>query len=374
MYNEPMRTMRPVHDEQLLGRVYGDIIGAKWTAVIVHDLSEGPRRFSELERSCPGISPRTLSERLRVLEQEGIIERTSARRRVDYALTEKGEALLPIIDAMRAVRARVARPRARARARRLRPARRLASGRVFEARRASRARGDAERDVARRGSRSFGECMLAPGRAKPVRIVGMPLSASAGTIGSVPPLRRSSGRGRARARRRPGRAAPPVRRGMRPAGARTSARSRVGASGRGVAQQPLERRAISSTSWPGASRIETFASASTGSTVFCSAARRRDAVHVDRRAGQRAEVELLGRRSSIGARPPRRARSPPGRARPRTRAPRRSGRDAGAQLVRDARRRPRESHERVHGVQGGAAEDPRVEVALAASAGARGSR
>ena len=78
-----------------------DIIGAKWTAVIVHDLSEGPRRFSELERSCPGISPRTLSERLRVLEQEGIIQRTSARRRVDYSLTEKGEALLPIIDAMR---------------------------------------------------------------------------------------------------------------------------------------------------------------------------------------------------------------------------------------------------------------------------------
>ncbi|HEX5469747.1 MAG TPA: helix-turn-helix domain-containing protein [Gaiellaceae bacterium] len=78
-----------------------DIIGAKWTAVIVHDLSEGSRRFSELERSCPGISPRTLSERLRVLEQEGIIRRTSARRRVDYRLTEKGEALLPIIDAMR---------------------------------------------------------------------------------------------------------------------------------------------------------------------------------------------------------------------------------------------------------------------------------
>ena len=44
-----------------------DIIGSKWTAIIVHDLSEGPRRFSELERSCPGISPRTLSERLRVL-------------------------------------------------------------------------------------------------------------------------------------------------------------------------------------------------------------------------------------------------------------------------------------------------------------------
>jgi DNA-binding HxlR family transcriptional regulator len=96
-----MRTMRPVHDANCSVACTADIIGAKWTAVIVHDMSEGPRRFSELERSCPGISPRTLSERLRVLEQESILQRTSARRRVDYSLTEKGEALLPIIDAMR---------------------------------------------------------------------------------------------------------------------------------------------------------------------------------------------------------------------------------------------------------------------------------
>ena len=96
-----MRTMRPVHDEQCSVACTADIIGSKWTAVIVHDLSEGPRRFSELERSCPGISPRTLSERLRVLEQDGLIARTSERRRVDYRLTEKGESLLPIIEAMR---------------------------------------------------------------------------------------------------------------------------------------------------------------------------------------------------------------------------------------------------------------------------------
>jgi len=96
-----MRTMRPVHDANCSVACTADIIGAKWTAVIVHDLSGGPRRFSELERSCPGISPRTLSERLRVLEQEGIIQRTSARRRVDYSLTDKGDALLPIIDEMR---------------------------------------------------------------------------------------------------------------------------------------------------------------------------------------------------------------------------------------------------------------------------------
>ena len=73
-----------------------EILGAKWTAVLVHDLSEGPRRFCELEHSCRGISPRTLSERLRALEQEGILGRRSypeSPPRVEYELTEKGDAL-----------------------------------------------------------------------------------------------------------------------------------------------------------------------------------------------------------------------------------------------------------------------------------------
>src|SRR5919197_1089198 len=96
-----MRTMKAVHDESCSVACTAEIIGSKWTAIIVHDLSEGPRRFSELERSCPGISPRTLSERLRVLEQEGVIARTSARRRVVTELPEKGEAPLPITDAWR---------------------------------------------------------------------------------------------------------------------------------------------------------------------------------------------------------------------------------------------------------------------------------
>jgi DNA-binding HxlR family transcriptional regulator len=81
-----------------------EIIGAKWTALLVHDLSEGPRRFSELEHSCAGISPRTLSERLRALEDDGLVERRSYAEsppRVEYELTEKGEALLPIIEEMR---------------------------------------------------------------------------------------------------------------------------------------------------------------------------------------------------------------------------------------------------------------------------------
>ena len=97
--------MNPVHESTSCSvAACAEIVGAKWTAILVHDLSEGARRFSELEHSCGGISPRTLSERLRALEHEGIVVRRSypeSPPRVEYELTEKGEALLPIIDAMR---------------------------------------------------------------------------------------------------------------------------------------------------------------------------------------------------------------------------------------------------------------------------------
>jgi DNA-binding HxlR family transcriptional regulator len=100
-----MRTMNAVHESTSCAvAACAEIIGAKWTALLVHDLSEGPRRFSELEHSCAGISPRTLSERLRVLEDEGLVERRSYAEsppRVEYELTEKGQALLPIIGEMR---------------------------------------------------------------------------------------------------------------------------------------------------------------------------------------------------------------------------------------------------------------------------------
>jgi DNA-binding HxlR family transcriptional regulator len=95
-----MRTMNPIHDSSCSVAACAEILGAKWTAVLVHDLSEGPRRFGELEHSCKGISPRTLS----VLEHEEIVVRRSYAEsppRVEYELTEKGEALLPIIDEMR---------------------------------------------------------------------------------------------------------------------------------------------------------------------------------------------------------------------------------------------------------------------------------
>jgi DNA-binding HxlR family transcriptional regulator len=80
-----------------------DIIGAKWTALLIYDLARGTKRFRELEHSCAGISSRTLAERLRALEQAGVVRRHSypeSPPRVEYELTEKGAALLPIIDAM----------------------------------------------------------------------------------------------------------------------------------------------------------------------------------------------------------------------------------------------------------------------------------
>ena len=81
-----------------------DIVCGKWTLLLVRELSEGHSRFCELERSLTGISPRTLSLRLRALEEEGIVERhmfPEVPPRVEYALTEKGRALLPIIEGMR---------------------------------------------------------------------------------------------------------------------------------------------------------------------------------------------------------------------------------------------------------------------------------
>jgi DNA-binding HxlR family transcriptional regulator len=99
-----MRTLSDVHATDCCGvAATAEIIGAKWTALIVHDLSEGARRFCELERACPGISPRTLSERLRTLEREGFLERKSypeSPPRVEYSLTDKGSGLLSIIHEM----------------------------------------------------------------------------------------------------------------------------------------------------------------------------------------------------------------------------------------------------------------------------------
>jgi DNA-binding HxlR family transcriptional regulator len=81
-----------------------EIIGNRWTPLILRDLEQGERRFSELARSLTGISPKTLSERLKRLEEADVIERACFAEvppRVEYSLTAKGHALLPVIDCMR---------------------------------------------------------------------------------------------------------------------------------------------------------------------------------------------------------------------------------------------------------------------------------
>lgn len=80
------------------------IVSGKWTLILLRDLAAGRRRFGELQRSMVGISPRTLSQRLRALEEQGIVTRTSYAEmppRVEYHLTPRGQALTPIIDEMR---------------------------------------------------------------------------------------------------------------------------------------------------------------------------------------------------------------------------------------------------------------------------------
>jgi DNA-binding HxlR family transcriptional regulator len=81
-----------------------DIISGKWTLLILRDLAKGINRFSGLERSLTGISPKTLSERLKGLEKAGIVTRKSFAEvppRVEYTLTDMGLDLIPLIDHMR---------------------------------------------------------------------------------------------------------------------------------------------------------------------------------------------------------------------------------------------------------------------------------
>lgn len=80
------------------------VIGSKWTLLILRDLFGGTKRFGELRRSLGHVSPKTLSERLRELEAQGLVARrvyAEVPPRVEYTLTEKGRSLGEIIEAMR---------------------------------------------------------------------------------------------------------------------------------------------------------------------------------------------------------------------------------------------------------------------------------
>uniref|UniRef100_UPI00047CCB2A winged helix-turn-helix transcriptional regulator n=1 Tax=Caldanaerobius polysaccharolyticus TaxID=44256 RepID=UPI00047CCB2A len=80
------------------------ILEGKWTFLIIKNLFDGKMRFGELKKSLGGISPKTLSQRLKELEQKGIIKRTAYPTippTVEYSLTEKGRSLKPIIIEMK---------------------------------------------------------------------------------------------------------------------------------------------------------------------------------------------------------------------------------------------------------------------------------
>ena len=79
------------------------IIGNKWTALILRDLSGGPKRFTELEKTVGQINPRTLSQRLDDLEKHNIVTKqvfAEVPPRITYTLTDKGYGLLPILKQM----------------------------------------------------------------------------------------------------------------------------------------------------------------------------------------------------------------------------------------------------------------------------------
>lgn len=81
------------------------LVGNKWKLLILRNLLVRPWRFNELQKSLEGISQKVLTESLRSMESDGIVIRTvyaEVPPRVEYSLSELGETLRPILDAMQA--------------------------------------------------------------------------------------------------------------------------------------------------------------------------------------------------------------------------------------------------------------------------------
>jgi DNA-binding HxlR family transcriptional regulator len=80
-----------------------EVVGGRWKVMVIHQLLEGTRRFSELHRALVGVSHRTLTQQLRELEQRGIIRRKVYHQvppKVEYSLTPLGKSLQPVLMAM----------------------------------------------------------------------------------------------------------------------------------------------------------------------------------------------------------------------------------------------------------------------------------
>lgn len=81
-----------------------EILDGKWTFLILRDLFDGKKRFGELRKSLIGVSPKTLSTRLKELDEKGIVIRTAYATvppTVEYSLTEKGQSLKKVIHEMK---------------------------------------------------------------------------------------------------------------------------------------------------------------------------------------------------------------------------------------------------------------------------------
>ena len=93
----PVHYMCPRYEQAI------QLLGKRWTGLILDTLMSGPRRFCELTNTVEGLSDRVLSDRLREMESAGIIERVVYPQipvRVEYRLTEKGQALKPVVDSI----------------------------------------------------------------------------------------------------------------------------------------------------------------------------------------------------------------------------------------------------------------------------------
>jgi DNA-binding HxlR family transcriptional regulator len=114
--------MSPSYDQLCPVALTLDIVGERWTFLILRDLLlHGPRRFHDFEESLRGIGPNTLSARLKTLEEAGVVERRLYEDhppRAEYSLTEKGRQLGPVVKALRDWGERHTRPSTRLRVQR----------------------------------------------------------------------------------------------------------------------------------------------------------------------------------------------------------------------------------------------------------------
>lgn len=80
-----------------------NIIGGKWKPMVLHMLSSGPLRFGELKSKIPPVSQKVLTQQLRELEHDGVINRKTypvVPPKVEYSLSEKGSTLIPVLDSL----------------------------------------------------------------------------------------------------------------------------------------------------------------------------------------------------------------------------------------------------------------------------------